>query len=126
MAKRQKASGVSEAQTECNRLIETALASRRVRLRLSIENQDWVAIEGDRESLAFLGELLSSFAKDEGPGCLILDSPEMDVFHTGSLGIYIYRKAEDANRTVAEPKAAPDRGGIKTSRGSRSTRRRGR
>ena len=125
MAKRQKASGVSEAQTECNRIIETALASKRVRLRLSTENQDWVAIEGDRESLAFLGELLSSFAKDKGSGCLILD-PEMDVFQRHSLGIEIYRKAEDANRTAAEPNAAPDRGGIKASRGSSSPRRRGR
>jgi len=94
MAKRKKAPDVPLAQSDCEGLVLKALATGKVRLNLFVQDEDWLAIEGDRESLAFLGELLQGFSKDTGPACLILDSPEAAVFQSGSLGIYVYRKAE--------------------------------
>ena len=96
MAKWKKPIEASEAPTDCDRLIEAALASGQVRLRLFVENEDWVAIEGDGASLAFFGKVLSTFAQQDGPGCLILDSTETAVFDKGSLGICVYRRAEGA------------------------------
>ena len=95
MAKHKKATESRAVQFDCDALVSKAIAGGVVRLNLAIQDQDWLAIEGDRNSLAFLGELLQSFAKGEGPGCLILDSPETAVFKSGSLGIYIYRTAEE-------------------------------
>lgn len=76
-----------------DRLIEKAAADQ-VRLKLSVQDEDWVAIEGDRASLAFLGELLLEFSKQRRRDYLILDSPELGVFQEGSLGIYICRRAK--------------------------------
>ena len=87
-----KERGTSELSSECERLFATASVRGNVRLKLSIENQDWIAIEGDEVSLTFLGEILSNFARQNGPECLILDSPEARVFKEGSLGICIYRR----------------------------------
>lgn len=94
MARRHEKSDVLRAQLDCEGLIRKAVAAKNVRLKLFVQDEDWLAIEGDRKSLAFLGKLLQSFAKDEGPGCLILDSPETAVFQSGSLGIYVYRQTQ--------------------------------
>ena len=72
-------------------LIECAITDKNVNLNLFVENQDWVAIEGDRASLEFLGNLLLEFAKDNGPDFLNLDSPG-PFFKNGSEGIVLYRK----------------------------------
>ncbi len=72
-------------------LIEVAVTDKKINLNLFVENQDWVAIEGDRESLEFLGNLLLEFAKDNGPDFLNLDSPN-PIFKDSSEGIIIYRK----------------------------------
>lgn len=73
-------------------LIEVAITHKKVNLNLFVENQDWVAIEGDRTSLEFLGNLLLEFAKDNGPDFLNLDSPS-PFFKDGSEGIILYRKS---------------------------------
>ena len=72
-------------------LIQAAFKSGSVHLNLFVQDQDWVAIEGDWASLEFLGNLLLTFAKEEGPDFLTLDSPSA-VFQTGSDGIILYRK----------------------------------
>ena len=77
--------------TLLNELIEVATKSGNVNLNLFVENKDRVAIEGDRTSLEFLGNLLLVFAKGSGPDFLNLDSPS-PVFKTGSEGITLYRK----------------------------------
>jgi hypothetical protein len=93
--------------SECLRVIESAAESGRVCLNVYEDAQDWIVIEGDRKSLAFLGELLTTFAKGRGSGCLCLDSPETGIFHPStrgndgtlyapSQGIIIGRKARGA------------------------------
>jgi len=77
--------------TRLEELIESAAKSGSVGLNLFVQDQDWVAIEGDRASLEFLGNLLLAFAKEDGPDFLNLDSPS-PVFKTGSEGIILYRK----------------------------------
>lgn len=72
-------------------LIERAITERNVNLNIRVENEDWVAIEGDRASLEFLGNLLLAFAKDCGPDFLTLDSPG-PFFKSGSEGIVLYHK----------------------------------
>ena len=72
-------------------LMEVAVTYQKVNLNLFVENQDWVAIEGDRASLEFLGNLLLEFAKDNGPDFLNLDGPS-PFFKDGSEGIILYRK----------------------------------
>jgi hypothetical protein len=72
-------------------LIQVAVTDKNVNLNLFIENEDWIAIEGDRASLEFLGNLLLEFAKDNGPDFLNLDSPS-PFFKNGSEGIVLYRK----------------------------------
>jgi hypothetical protein len=96
MAKRKKDSGISAAKLECDRLVEEAEESGKVRLNLFVQDEDWIAIEGDQASLAFLGQLLLTFAKEEGPGCLVFDNPGLPIFQKTSAGIYIYRKATAA------------------------------
>jgi hypothetical protein len=90
MTKRKRAT--STPPSEFDRLLDMAEERGNVRLKLSIETEDWVAIEGDEASLAFLGEVLLSLAR-QGPNSVVLDSPETHVFEKGSLGIYIYRRA---------------------------------
>lgn len=68
-----------------------AARNGRVTLNLFIQDQDWVAIEGDRASLEFFGNLLLEFAKDNGPDSINLDSPG-PFFKNGSDGIILYRK----------------------------------
>ncbi len=72
-------------------LIEGAVTAKNVNLNLFVENQDWIAIEGDRASLEFPGKLLLEFAKDNGPDFINLDSPN-SFFKNGSVGIVLYRK----------------------------------
>ena len=72
-------------------LIEVAAKSGSVSLNLFVQDEDWVAIEGDRESLVFLGNLLLMFAKGDGPNFLNLDN-SCPVFKAGSEGIILYRK----------------------------------
>jgi hypothetical protein len=103
MARRARSPEGPDVDSECTRIIESAAAAGRVCLYVYEENQDWISIEGDRESLAFLGELLSAFARGKGPRALMLDSPETGIFHpatrgkdgtlyAASHGICIYRK----------------------------------
>jgi hypothetical protein len=73
------------------KLFEVAAKNKNVNLNLFIENEDWVAIEGDRTSLEFLGNVLLEFAREKGPDYLIMDSPS-PVFKQGSEGIILYRK----------------------------------
>jgi hypothetical protein len=104
MAKRQQASFKREARAECERIIQSATEAGRVRLNVFVQDQDWIAIEGDRESLAFLAGLLSNIAKADGPEFVVLDSPETAVFQKDSLGIIIYRKKD------AKPKRRQTKG----------------
>lgn len=77
--------------TRLQELIEVASTDKKINLNLFVQDQDWVAIEGDRLSLEFLGNLLLEFAKDDGPDFLNLDSPS-PLFKDGSEGIVLYRK----------------------------------
>ena len=107
MAKRPRTPGASDVESECNRLIESAAEGGRVCLNVYEQWEDWITIEGDSKSLAFLGELLLAFAKGKGSGTIVLDSPEAGIFHPAtrgkdgtwyacSKGINIYRKARGA------------------------------
>jgi hypothetical protein len=71
-------------------LIEAAVKGGSVKLNLFVQDQDWIAIEGDRASLEFLGNLLLVFARDEGPSSLNLDT-ELPVFKVGSEGVILIR-----------------------------------
>lgn len=107
MAKPPRKPGTTDIIAECNCLIEAAAAGGRVCLDVYEDSQDWFVIAGDRKSLAFLGELLTTFAKGQGKGSLSLDSPETGIFHPpsrskgGTLyacshGLIIHRKARGA------------------------------
>lgn len=72
-------------------LIKVAVTDKNVNLNLFVQDQDWVAIEGDTASLEFLGNLLLEFAKDSGPEFVNLDSPG-PFFRDGSQGMILYRK----------------------------------
>ena len=74
-------------------LIEAEHKNNRVRLQISVENEDRVAIEGDRTSLEFLGNLLLSFAR-EGSDYLNLDSEDYPLFQANSQGIILYRRPD--------------------------------
>jgi hypothetical protein len=98
MAKRRKPPVAAPSQSETASLIESAIASRRVRLELYEENQDWIAIKGSRESLRFLGKLLVALAEEgDGPNSLYLDNPGQDLFaprtagYAPSHGLALYR-----------------------------------
>ena len=111
MPKSKKPSNDKPALSASERLIQQAVECGRVRLDVFEENQDWIAIKGDRESLAFLGNLLLTFAGDEGNDCLVLDSPEIDVFAppepgiAPSHGIMLYRLAENRRRAPMKARA---------------------
>jgi hypothetical protein len=81
----------SPRSTRLDELIRAAVTSGSIKLNLFVQDQDWVAIEGDQASLEFLGHLLLTLAQEEGPDFLNLDSPS-PVFKTGSQGLILYRK----------------------------------
>jgi hypothetical protein len=98
MPKRRKRPIDAPAPSETARLIELAITSRRVRLELYEENEDWIAIRGSRESLEFLGTLLVAFAAEgRGASTLCLDNPGHDLFaprtdgYAPSHGLALYR-----------------------------------
>lgn len=75
-----------------NGLIEAAVRNKNVKLNLFVQDEDWVAIEGDKASLEFFGSLLLAFASEKEPTCLNFDS-EYPLFKPGSEGLILYRKA---------------------------------
>jgi hypothetical protein len=68
-----------------------AAAHDQVNLNLTIQDEDWILIEGDRKSLAFVGELLLAYSEADGPAMLTLDG-DPPMFRSGSFGICVCRR----------------------------------
>lgn len=77
--------------TRLEELIEVGERNNSAKLNLFVQDEDWFAIEGDRSSLEFLGELVLTFARQENQTFLNLDA-ECPLFKTGSAGLVLYRK----------------------------------
>ena len=70
-------------------LIKKAMESGNVKFDIANQDQDWIRLEGTRESIEFLGNLLISYARSDDPTWLVLDG-DPPMFLQGSLGLYVH------------------------------------
>lgn len=70
-------------------LIRRAMESGRIRFDIAPQDQDWIRLEGSRESIEFLGNLLVAYARSEDPTWLVLDG-DPPMFLEGSLGLFVH------------------------------------
>lgn len=70
-------------------LIKAAMETGRVKFDVAIQDEDWIRLEGSREAIEFLGNLLVAYARSDDPTWLVLDG-DPPMFCAGSLGLYVH------------------------------------
>ena len=80
----------NNAKAKLRSLVEATASRGRVKFMVRGENEDWTAIDADRESLEFLGNALLALASDDLESCIIFDSPG-PFCRAGSDGLIFYK-----------------------------------